>query len=118
MKVLNIKFHANPSCGIRAGTCRQRDGRTDGRDELIGVFRDYEKLPKNGFVQAYSAFVCVSLCGPHFGFRTSCWVSVAGHLTCHVTFYIDIQWRLMYEPDCCSMAFLLIIVLRPCCWLL
>lgn len=69
------------------------------------------------------------LCGPHFCFRTSCWISIAGNVTCHVTFYIKIQSRLIYEfcikhlrakndPDCYSMAFFLIIVVRHCCWLL
>jgi len=70
----------------------------------------------------------VSLCGPHFCFRTSCWISLAGHVTCHVTVFIEIQLRLIYdfcvehlcaknEPGCCSMAFLLIIEVRHCCWL-
>jgi len=60
--------------------------------------------------------VCVSLCGPHFDFRTSFWISIAAHVTCHVTVYIEIQSRHIYEfcikhlcakidPDCCSTAF-------------
>ena len=71
----------------------------------------------------------MSLCGPHFCFRPSCWISIAGHVTCHVTVYIEIQLRLIYDfcienlcakndPGCCSMAFLLIIEVRLCCWLL
>ena len=81
-----------------------------------------------GLCRLNTVHLCVSLCGPHLGFRTSCWISIAGHVTCHVTFYIELQARLIYEffikhrsakndPDCCSMTFSLIIVVRHCCWL-
>jgi hypothetical protein len=42
MKVLNIKFHGNPSSGSRADTCEQTD-----MTNLIGAFRNYENAPKN-----------------------------------------------------------------------
>ena len=42
MKVLNIKFHGNPSSESRAGTCEQMD-----MTNLIGASRNYENVPKN-----------------------------------------------------------------------
>ena len=48
LKVRDIKFHRNPSCGSRADTCGRTDGRKDGQRDwqkdvtkLVRVFRDY-----------------------------------------------------------------------------
>jgi hypothetical protein len=41
-KVLNIKFHGNPSSGSRAYACEKTDV-----TNLIGAFRKYENAPKN-----------------------------------------------------------------------
>ena len=44
-KRLNIKFHQNPSSGIRVVSCVQTDGRTD-MTKLISTFRDFVNAPK------------------------------------------------------------------------
>jgi len=46
IKILDIKFHGNPTNSCRADACggRETDGRTDGHDrDIMGAFHDYAK---------------------------------------------------------------------------
>jgi hypothetical protein len=46
-KVLNIKFHQNPSSGNRVVPCGQTDRRANGHDKLIVAVRNFANAPKN-----------------------------------------------------------------------
>jgi hypothetical protein len=48
----NIKFHENPSIGIRVVTCGQTDGQND-MSKLIVAFRNFVNAPKNVYKVSY-----------------------------------------------------------------
>jgi hypothetical protein len=49
-KLLNTKFHGNPSGGVRADTCGRTDRRTDMKP--TGAFDDYANVPKKNILGA------------------------------------------------------------------